>query len=132
MRIQQVLVEHSPFGIRGGPVPFLPPEPPMLDSDQGADAFASMIEILGLDRMLDLLDLPPPMKREFKKLEREIGKEALIETLISFIQDGDDHDILPDIAPPLPRPPKGRKSKGRRSDDPEGDDPFSDQLDLFE
>jgi tetratricopeptide (TPR) repeat protein len=131
MRIQQVLAEHSPFGIGGRPVPFLPPEPPMLDPGEGTDAIAAMIEIFGLDRMLDLLDLPPPMKRKLKNLERQIGKEALTEILISFIQEGDD-GTLPDITPPLPRPPKGRKSKGRHSDDPEGDDPFSDQLDLFE
>ncbi|HSH49219.1 MAG TPA: hypothetical protein VK991_11600 [Halomonas sp.] len=68
-------------------VPFEDPQdaplPPELGQDLGPEALPMLIEMFGLDRLLDMLGVSRAMKRDFKQLEREMGRQALIELLIA-------------------------------------------------
>ncbi|MEA3274140.1 MAG: hypothetical protein U9Q81_02345 [Pseudomonadota bacterium] len=136
LRIEEILASLSPFGI--GPMPFAPP--PRSDStafSPDAEVIVTLFETLGLDQALNMLGVPPDMKRDLKGLARRNGKKAAAETLISFLE------MLGGFAegglePPVPRPPprrpagpEGGKPKRGSDKDIDRDDEFPDQLDLF-
>ena len=136
MRIEEILARLDPFGF--GPMSFAP-RPPSRPESYAPDeeSISRLFEAIGLDETLNLLELPPNMKRDLKKLAREQGDEAVIETLISFLGmfgDIDDFGIdLPDPPAGGPKPPKptGGKPKRRSAEDEAQDDNLFDQLDLF-
>lgn len=136
MRIDEVLAALDPLPL--GPVPFASP-PPIGHTSSAPDveSLAMLIETLGLDKALSAMGLPAQMKRDLKKLEREHGREAVAETLGSFLEMFSaiaDMDAIPPIPPPPKRKPAGPKrgQPKRRSvdDDAQDDDPFN-QLELF-
>ena len=96
-----------------------------------------LIETLGLDKALSAMGLPADMKRDLKQLEREHGKEAVAETLGSFLEmfaGIADMGAIPPMPPPPKRKPAGPKRgqpKRRSGDDGAQDDDSSDQLELF-
>jgi tetratricopeptide (TPR) repeat protein len=96
------------------------------------DVIANLIEAIGLDAFLDMIRLTPEVRRGLEEVERQVGREALIDMLRASLEGS-----LPDIPdlPPLPFGPPVRKPRAgngkktpRRTED--GDD-FLDQLDLF-
>jgi hypothetical protein len=136
MRIEQILAEADPFG--AGPMPFpLPGNAGPLPAGGGeAGAITTLIRTFGLDGALDALGLPPAMKRDIKELEHRMGKDAVIDSLIAFMEMMG--GMMGGGGPPLPKPPprgsgapKHAKPKPPRSGEPDPDDPFPDQLDLF-
>lgn len=139
LRIQEALNRSHPFGI--GPDPFGMPPDDDFDEDfdedfplgdgSAAEVFLSMVEILGLDKALDALGMPPDIKREILKSEREIGRDGVLERMGEFFEylEG-----LTDGAPPIPpprAPATGRNRKGKKRQDKPTDDDSPDQLDLF-
>jgi tetratricopeptide (TPR) repeat protein len=137
VRIKQVLAGLNPFAV--GPLsPLPPPETEFFDPGADVEAITVLIEMLGLDRALNTLGVPPEAKGEIKRLARESGNGAVAEALAAlagmlFGPDGDDEP------PPTPRPPprrsattsKREKPKRRSIDDSERDGGLPDQLDLF-
>ena len=116
-----------------GPAP-TPADAPLIPN---SEALAALIEIEGLDKALDLLGLPPDIKRDFKAMRRRLGQKAVIEALCSFVDMLEDV-IPPDPPPPVPRPPrrkpaapKSGKPASRPAEDRSQDDEIPDQLDLF-
>ncbi len=92
-----------------GPMPFLPP-PPAVGPDSpstGPEALAALIRVIGLDRILDTLEMPPEVKRDLKKLARQQGTEAAAEALTSLLRMASDI-IDPEADSPTPRPPPRR------------------------
>jgi tetratricopeptide (TPR) repeat protein len=133
LRIKDILAEYSPFGF--GPPPFAPP--PSLGGGAPADRTAGailpvLIDAMGLDRALDMLELPAPLKREMKELERRVGKQMVVEALMTAMDALGDLDA-PDIPLPGPRASGERKSPrdASRKEGSDPDDPSPDQLDLF-
>lgn len=93
--------------IVAGPMSFMPPAagpvPP-----PGPEAVGAVIELLGLDKVMDMMGLPPEMKRDLKQVARQQGTEAVAEVLISLQRMASELTDLED-APPIPRPPTGPK-----------------------
>lgn len=136
LRIEEILASLGPFAT--GPLPYGPPPVPGTDPFRPeAGALALLMEIQGLDKTLDLLGIPPDIKRELKTMERQVGKEAVAQMLVSLLAMFDGINE-PDAAPPIPRPPrrkaavsKGGDPAGWSSEDDDEDDEFPDQPDLF-
>ncbi|MEA3250473.1 MAG: hypothetical protein U9Q35_02650 [Pseudomonadota bacterium] len=109
-------------------MPFEPPPlPPGLEQELGPDALPMLIDLVGLDKLLDMLGLSREMKRQLKEVERQVGRQALVELLGAMI--GGEPDAL------LPFPSPEGRAEGRRhraQDDRSSDDdaPLN-QLDLF-
>jgi tetratricopeptide (TPR) repeat protein len=143
VRIERTLASLNPFAIDPlSPLPPMSPMPPpnskdfSLESD--VEMLAALIEMLGLDKALDRIGVPPEAKRELKKLDRRSGNRAVAEALVAVSEllfepiDGKEPTPVPQPPPRGSPRPKGKKSKRRVVDDPDGDDgPFPDQLDLF-
>jgi hypothetical protein len=96
------------------------------------DLIANLIEAIGLDAFLNIIRLPPEARQGLKEVERQVGREALIDmlraSLDSSLLDMPDLPPLP-FGPPVRKPRAGSgKNKPRRTED---DDDFLDQLDLF-
>jgi hypothetical protein len=101
------------------------------------DVIARLIEVVGLDQVMNMLGMPPSVKRELKEVERRLGKETAVQALIAAL------DMIGRIhagetGPPIPRPPPRkakpfRRGKAKRGnvDDPDDDDPLADELDLW-
>jgi hypothetical protein len=136
MRIEQTLADLDPFPF--GPMPFTPPPPSghgagLLD----AESITTLIVTLGLDKALNGLGLPPEMKRDLKKLEREQGEEAVAHALAAFLEMiagfAKGEIDLPFGAPPTRKPaePNGGRPPPRSGPDKGQDDDSFEQLDLF-
>jgi hypothetical protein len=166
-RIGEILASFVPFG--------LPPLGPEWDPEVNFDdadtdvglgelgidpeqALRAFIELMGVDRLLDMMGLSGKERKQFKALERREGRAAVIDALVHVMR-----ETLPDFANgplpgplndgsqpgPLPAPkspPRGRARVERPSGDkgtgstkgggkqPGPDDPRAegpDQLDLF-
>lgn len=166
-RIGEILASFVPFG--------LPPLGPEWDPEVNFDdadtdvglgelgidpeqALRAFIELMGVDRLLDMMGLSGKERKQFKALERREGRAAVIDALVHVMR-----ETLPDFAnDPLPgplndgsqpgplpapkSPPRGRARVERPSGDkgtgstkgggeqPGPDDPRAegpDQLDLF-
>ncbi len=97
---------------------------------------AALIELKGLGKALDLLGVPPDLKRDLKAMERRNGLQAVIEVLGSFLYMANEV-MPPDPIPPGPRPPhrrpavKGESPADRRAEDRDQDVESPNQLDLF-
>jgi tetratricopeptide (TPR) repeat protein len=136
LRIEEILASLGPFAI--GPAPYGPPPLPATDPFiPDAEMLAALIELQGLNKALDLLGVPPDMKRDLKAMERRLGIEAVAQILVSSLETTDGI-TEPDTAPPIPRPPrrraavlKGGRPASRPADDHDQDDEFPDQMDLF-
>jgi len=105
------------------------PLPPEMGEELGPEALPMLINLMGLDRLLDMLGLSRDMKRQFKELERELGRPALIKMLGAMLSA--DPDDLPPF--PAPRPRRRTESRGHAVEDDapsDDDDPFN-QPDLF-
>ncbi|HSH57867.1 MAG TPA: hypothetical protein VK965_07965, partial [Halomonas sp.] len=75
------------------------PLPPELGQDLGPEDLPMLIEMFGLDRFLDMIGVSRAMKREFKQLEREMGRQALIELLIAGLHSESDESVDDDGNP---------------------------------
>jgi len=113
-----------------------PPGADFLSSAPDARMLALLIDMLGLDKVLSMLGLPPEMRRDFKGMARRFGEQEVAETLISLLGKIDE---LADLegTPPIPRPPPRKAPSPREKpartpakDANLGDEP-PDQLDLF-
>ena len=125
LRIKDLLMEVNPFGFGRSPFgpspfgssPFGPPpfgfpvddfdDDDLTDEDfmagsQSANAIVEMIKVVGLMRALDMLGMPPQLKREVKRMVREVGEEVVAEKfMLLFEQIGEGkspEDIFPHIA----------------------------------
>jgi tetratricopeptide (TPR) repeat protein len=140
-RIQELLRAESPFGgLPPFPFPSAPPSDLDLDEPGPAelDSIIALIRLIGIERAFELMGLPPELRRELKAMKRQLGEQAMTETLIEFLRRGADFGgAIPDL--PFPLPPErggGKTSRGggrRRADedDDDLDDDFGDQLSLF-
>ena len=135
VRINEILAGLSPLSM--GPVPLGPP--PAGDSSPTFDvaAISMVIETLGLDQALNMLDVPPEIRRDLKDMSRRLGNTEVAEALVSFIEMFSGF-IEAEAAPPVPRPPprrgpvpKREKSQRQTADSSDLDDDHPDQLDLF-
>nr|MDJ0893259.1 hypothetical protein [Gammaproteobacteria bacterium] len=134
-RIEEILAGLDPFGI--GPMPR--GRPPVAASVPLPDSavLAALIETEGLSKALDLMGLPPDIKRDLKAMERQVGLKAVVEELGSFLDMiGDSMPF--DAAPPAPRPPqdkpaaaRNKKPASRPAGDRDQDEGSPDQMDLF-
>ena len=135
VRINEILAGLSPLSM--GPVPLGPP--PAGDSFPTVDvaAISMVIETLGLDQALNMLDVPPEIRRDLKDMSRRLGNTEVAEALVSFIEMFSGF-IEAEAAPPVPRPPprrgpvpKREKSQRQTADSSDLDNDHPDQLDLF-
>lgn len=105
------------------------PPPPGMEQELGPDALPMLINLMGLDKLLDMMGLSREMKRQFKEIERELGRPALIELLDSMMS------ADPDDLPPFPAPGPKQRTKSKRhsveDDEPSDDDDPLHQPDLF-
>lgn len=116
-RIESALHALNPFaGLppRGFPQP--PSMPPDLDLDDALSgtrdlgALAALVRLLGIEKVFDILGLPPDLRRELKKVKRQIGEEAMTESLLEFL--GMQPDLADDeIDLPLPKPRRRRANR---------------------
>lgn len=120
-RLLDVLDKLMPFE--------LPPPPPGMGQELGPDALPMLIDLVGLDKLLDMMGLSREMKRQFKELERELGRPALIELLGSMMSA--DPDDLPPFPAPGPKRRAGSKRHSVEDDEPLDDDDPLHQPDLF-
>jgi hypothetical protein len=134
VRIEKILAEADPFA--GGPMSMGPPGADFLSSAPDARMLARLIDVLGLDKVLSMLGLPPDMRRDLKGMARRLGEQEVAETLISLLGKADelvDLEGIPPIPRPPPRkppPPRERPARTPEKDANPGDEP-PDQLDLF-
>lgn len=104
---------------------------PDMPTDAG-DVIAKLIEVIGLDAFFEMIHLPPEARRGLKEVEREFGRDGLIDMLRASL--GGSPFGLPDLpplpfGPPVRKPRTGKGKEGeRRAQD---DDDHLDQLDLF-
>ena len=151
-RIGECLAACSPFGGLGGG-PFADfgddaedfPGPLGIGSD---DALRAIIEIMGIDGILKTAGIGAKERAEFKRIERQFGREHLIETLIEMMHLNPPDfpgGLMPDLGPtprrfPVPvgrtpsDPPKPGRTKGKargRQQAPGNPDDDPEQLDLF-
>lgn len=113
-RIEEIL-------IAAGPMPFLPPP------------------ATGLDKIMDMLGLPPEIKRDIKQLVRQQGNEAAAEMLTTLVRTAAgiadlelDTEPPPSHAPTRKRAaPKRGPSRRRATANQAQDDDQPDQPDLF-
>lgn len=120
LRIEKVLTAHDPMPF--GPAPFGPmadagPDAPFPDKE----VINLMVRTIGLDKTMNMLHLPPELRKMLKKLARQEGTEAAVEMLLTFLKTAisivdQEMDDLPDPRP-RPRPPvrKPAESKGKPS-----------------
>jgi hypothetical protein len=158
-RIKNALQSALSFGGLP-PIGFPTPPPMFLDDPFGEDFddgfgsapselqdIAELIHALGIEKALEFMGLPPKLLKDLKRAKREIGEEALVESLIDFLRSdsGLDDVISPPIPLPKPKPkpkrpqrppaqpqqgkPKSPAPKTDANDDSDDDNP--DQLKLF-
>jgi len=138
-RIKNALQSALSFG---GTLPIgFPSPPPVFLGDPFGDDFeddfdsapnslqdiAEMINALGIEKALEMLGLPPKLLKELKQAKREMGEEALVESLIGFLSGDAGLDDLTSPPMPMPKPkPKPKpKSPRQRSAQPRQDKPQS-------
>ena len=102
-------------------------------------AMKAIIEIMGVDKFLGMVGLGARERAEFKKIEREHGRSAVIDALLELMREtmpDFEREGLPGPGPRGPRRPGGSGKAGKRkpprSNDPDrgpGNGPG--QLDLF-
>lgn len=94
LRIKEILDALNPFGF-GGPLgasPFgFPFDDDEDDDDEGdvsdemaTDALVMMLRMAGLEKTMNILGFPPDIKRQLKRMARQIGEPAVIEKLIEL------------------------------------------------
>jgi hypothetical protein len=119
-RIGECLAEFSPFAHLGGGY-----DPFAEDDDEAADVdldqfgidpdtvLRTMVEMMGVDRVLKMAGIVGKERAQFKQLERELGREGAAEVLVEMLR-----KTLPDFAGgPLPGfdpAPKGFPTPGGR------------------
>ena len=106
-RIGEIMMNFGPFGLPP-PVRGWPPEVPFDDEDEDVDlgqagidpeqALRLFIDLMGVDRLLDMMGLSGRERKQFKALERQEGRAAVIDVLMDLLREN-----LPDFANgPLP------------------------------
>lgn len=121
-RIQEALTRSRPFGF--GPNPFgdafdvadeddeddflgrLDDLPLPLDFDGSPEQIVEIFRMIGLERMLDLLDAPLHARRDMREAARELGEEVVIREFIEM-----NERIINASAPPPRRRPGSRKRR---------------------
>lgn len=96
-----------------------------------------LVEDIGIDGLLNFIDIIGAMDPEMKEMERQLGREKMREMLEAMLNgiDPDDVPIDADFVPFRPKTSrKRRKSRRKSGDEDAADDDFpnSDQFDLFE
>ena len=161
-RIGEIIRSLSPFGLPQpgpgrGPTFVFDDEDEDEDVDLGQigidpeEALRMFIELMGVDRLLDMMGLSAKERKQFKALERQAGRAAVIDVVLDLMREnlpdfangplpGLPNDLLPRPGP-KPKPTPGRKpkaaqpspkrgsAKGPDPDDPPAEGP--NQLDLF-
>jgi tetratricopeptide (TPR) repeat protein len=117
-RAQEILAQYLPFG--GG---FGPPGAFDEDSDDlndlpefpgGPDAALRVfVEMLGIERLLDMAGVSRAERKRFKQMERELGRDGVLDVLMGMLRAS-----LPDFDPQGSGSPGRRQEPGR--DDPQG------------
>lgn len=119
-----------------------PPGPSLgEDADSDLEILRALVNVIGLDALLDTMPLSKQEKAQFKEMEREIGRDKLLELIISMKEDALDDDADDpfgdsDPWPPFPFPkaaPGGgkttpKKKPGKRA---AGKKKPPNQLDIF-
>ncbi|MBK1722196.1 hypothetical protein [Thiocystis violacea] len=130
LRIQDVISQSvGPFGRFSNPfdLPPLDDEPDFPpELDLGAkDALVALIELVGLDKALELSNAPPAIRRELKTAARESGEEAIIDMLIAMFEELESRIDFDGLPMPPPSPPKGnrRTPKPKAAKKPNDEDP---------
>jgi len=159
-RIGELIRSLSPFGLPQ-PGPGRGPTFVFDDEDEDVDlgqigidpeeALRMFIELMGVDRLLDMMGLSAKERKHFKALERQAGRAAVIDMVMDLMREnlpdfangplpGLPNELLPRPGP-KPKPTPGRKpkaaqpspkrggAKGPDPDDPPAEGP--NQLDLF-
>lgn len=133
MRIESALQAGLGSPFRRGPSPFdLPPygfddefEP---EDETPFDYFMDLIEEHGLEKAMDVLNVPRDLRSQFREMARSFGEGGLVDILEAFVEEM--VGLGPDALPPPPSnrgKPKPKPKTGKKPDD---DDPSA-QLDLF-
>jgi len=100
-----------------------------IDPDQ---ALRTFVEAMGLDGLLNITGASPKERAHLRQLEREVGREGVMEILLAMLRNG-----LPDFGPPSPGRPKGPVPagpggvSGKAGREPRKDDDEPEQFDLF-
>lgn len=125
-RISEILMTFGPFGLPppgGGRIPEVTFEASDGDMDLGqagidpAQALRIFIDLMGVDRLLDMMGLSGKERKQFKALERQEGRAAVIDLLMDLMREtlpdfanGPLPSLLNDPLPgplPSPKPPSG-------------------------
>ncbi|MBK5966368.1 hypothetical protein CCR95_20340 [Thiocystis minor] len=106
LRIKEIFDALNPFGF-GGPLGASPFGFPFDDDDDGdagdvsdemaTDALVMMLRMAGLEKTMNILGFPPDIKRQLKRMARQIGEPAVIEKLIELFSHARD-GTLPDFS----------------------------------
>ncbi len=94
LRIRELLMSASPFGFGPSPFRFAPeddfdeddPLDSPIDDDVAVDAIIAMIRTAGLEQAMDLIGMPPHIKRDFRKMARQIGEKNALEKIITLFE----------------------------------------------
>jgi hypothetical protein len=87
---------------------------------------------MGIDQLLNLTGAGPKDRAKLKQLEREFGREGVMEILLAMLRSS-----LPDFGPPVPGlpqgpvPPRPGGPGGKAGRKPRTDDDDPEQFDLF-
>ncbi len=147
-RLGEILRRYQPYGFMSDPAGIFDLND---EDDEGLEfggpgldpleIFREMISGMGIDKILKIAGVSAAERRRFKDLEREFGREAVIDSIVRFM-----HEQGPPLPPnpgnrgsgPAPAPkgpgpaqPKtGSPAKGPDESDPD-EPPPEQQLDLF-
>lgn len=96
------------------------------------EALRGFVEAMGLDQLLSNIGAGPKDRAKLKQLEREVGREGVMEILLAMLRSS-----LPDFGPPVPGlphgpvPPRPGGAGGKAKRKPRTDDDDPEQFDLF-
>ena len=162
-RLGEILKRYSPFGFMPDPAEIFDLDDEDIDAPLPGlggpglgplEVFRNLIEGMGIDRILKIAGVSASERRRLKDLERELGREAVIDSLVQFMRDqvpglppitghagsGPGGRSDPGPSPTNPPRPSGKGPGPARSkpagptkgpDDADPDETPPEQLDLF-